>query len=60
MPAVGDWNVAPLGPTDVALEEMLREDPRWQWRTRVCRTYLAGFPTQDAARAYGRREGWCS
>lgn len=34
----------------------------WQWVTRLPGDYgtvIVSFPTEAAARVYGRREGWC-
>ena len=52
----------------VALAHVLRDTPPWQWQAREpwfdefdrsSTSYLAGFQTEDAAREYGRRMGWC-
>ena len=52
----------------VALAHVLGDMPPWQWQARELwfdefdrssTSYLAGFQTQDAAREYGRRMGWC-
>ena len=52
----------------VTLAHVLRDTPPWQWQAwgpwfdefdGSSTSYLAGFLTEDAAREYGRRMGWC-
>lgn len=52
----------------VRLVHDFKANPPWQWQaiepwedpyTREPTAYLAGFPTEGSARAYGRRIGWC-
>ncbi len=52
----------------VRLVHELRDTPPWQWQavepwedeiTRTMTAYLVGFGSEGAARAYGRRVGWC-
>lgn len=51
-----------LRPGTVMLEETKDWQLPWQWVTRLPGDYgtvIASFPTEAAARLYGRREGWC-
>ena len=60
--------MATLRRDQVRLVHAMRDTPPWQWQavepwedpiTREPTAYLAGFPTEGRARAYGRRIGWC-
>lgn len=60
--------MATLRRDQVRLVHAMRDTPPWQWQavepwedeiTREPTAYLAGFPTEGSARAYGRRIGWC-
>lgn len=57
-----------LSRDQVRLTYDVRANPPWQWQatkpwldalTGELTGYLAGFPSEGAARAYGRRLGWC-
>lgn len=60
--------MATLRRDQVRLIHDLRANPPWQWQavepwedeiTRTMTAYLTGFGSEGAARAYGRRIGWC-
>lgn len=60
--------MATLRRDQVRLVHAMRDTPPWQWQavepwedpiTRTMTAYLVGFGSEGAARAYGRRVGWC-